>query len=96
MNQVDNKIPVETKNKTLTIYPYSLSYNLLKEALSKVGTSFELTNNLKKADLVIGLKKHLKQNFKLKSLIRDKNIPIYTLNKINLYQVTKLVKSLKF
>ena len=94
LNQVDNKTRVEIKTKTLIIYPYSLSYNLLKEALSKVGAKFELTNNLKKAGLVIGLKKHLKQNFKLKTLIRDKNIPIYTLNKINLYQVTKLVKSL--
>ena len=96
MNHVDNKIPIDTKNKTLIIYPYSLSYNLLKEALSKVGTRFKLTNNLKKADLVIGLQKHLKQNFKLKSLIREKNIQVYTLNKINLYQVTKLVKSLNF
>ena len=94
INQSDiGKQDGESK-KPLRIYPYSLSPNLLKEALLKIGVTFTLTNNLKKADVVIGLKKHLKQNFKLKSLIRGKNIPIYTLNKINLYQVTKLVKSL--
>ena len=82
------------RKKIVTIYPHALSSNLLKEALLKSGVLFSLTNHLKKADLVIGLTKHLKQNFKLKNLIQDKNIPIYTLNKINLYQVTKLVKSL--
>ena len=96
LNRLDVEKLVDRRQGTLTIYPYSLSPNLLKEALLKIGVTFTLTNHLKKANLVIGLKKHLKQNFKLKSLIRDKKIPIYTLNKINLYQVTKLVKSLKF
>lgn len=94
INQSDSDKQIEIKKKSLTIYPYSLSYNLLKEALLKTGIAFNLTNSLKKADLVIGLKKHFKQNCKLQNLIRDKNISVYTLNKINLYQVTKLIKSL--
>ena len=94
INQLNNEKQTNIKEKALIIYPYSLSYNLLKEALLKTGITFNLTNSLKNADLIIGLKKHVKQNFKLKNLIQDKNIPIYTLNKINLYQVTKLIKSL--
>jgi hypothetical protein len=31
-----------------------------------MGFKFVLTNEIKKANLIIGLKKHLKQNFKLK------------------------------
>jgi hypothetical protein len=57
-----------------------------------MGFKFILTNEIKKASLIIGLKKHLKQNLKLKNLAKQKNIPIYTLNQISLYQVTKLVK----
>ena len=53
---------------------------------------FVLTNEIKKASLIIGLKKHLKQNLKLTNLAKQKNIPIYTLNHVNLYQVTKLVQ----
>ena len=94
INQFENEKQVDLKKKPLTIYPYSLSYNLLKEALLRTGIKFNLTNSLKNADLVVGLKKHLKQNCKLKNLVRDQNIPIYTLNKINLYQVTKLIRSL--
>jgi stage III sporulation protein SpoIIIAA len=80
------------ESKKLVIYPYSLSNNLLKEVLLKTGVKFVLTNDIRKANLIIGLKKHLKQNFKLKSLAQQKNIPIYSLNQLSLYQVTKFIQ----
>jgi hypothetical protein len=43
-----------------------------------MGLKFVLTNEIKKASLIIGFKKHLKQNFKL-TLAKQKNIPIYGL-----------------
>ena len=76
----------------MVIYPYSLSNNLLKEVLFRMGIKFVLTNDIKKASLIIGLKKHLKQNFKLKTLAKQKKIPIYLLNQLNFYQLTKLMK----
>jgi hypothetical protein len=82
--------PFQFESKSLVIYPYSISHNLLKEVLLKLGFQFVLTNEIKKANLIIGLKKHLKQNFKLTNLARQKNIPIYGLNQISLYQITKL------
>jgi len=57
-----------------------------------MGFKFLLTNEIKKASLIIGLKKHLRQNFQLKNLAKQKNIPIYTLNQVSFYQVTKLVQ----
>ena len=80
------------ESKKLVIYPYSLSNNLLKEVLLKMGIKFVLTNDIRKANLIIGLKKHLKQNFKLKNLAQQKNIPIYSLNQLSLYQVTKFIQ----
>ena len=74
------------------MYPYSLSNNLLKEALLRMGFKFILTNEIKKANLIIGLKKHLKQNFKLITFAKQKKIPIYGLNQVSIYQVTKLVQ----
>ena len=66
------------KSKTLIIYPYSLSNNLLKEILYKMGLNFSLTNDIKKATLIIGLKKYLKQNFKLIEFCKQKNLQIYS------------------
>ena len=92
LNQSIAENPLRLQSKKLVIYPYSLSSNLLKEVLLKMGFKFALTNEIKKANLIIGLKKHLKQNFKLKSLAEQRNIPIYSLNQVSVYQVTKLVQ----
>lgn len=92
INQLKDRKSLKLQSKKLVIYPYSISNNLLKEVLLKIRFQFVLTNEIKKASLIIGLKKHLKQNFKLTNLAKQKNIPIYTLNHVNLYQVTKLVQ----
>ena len=92
LNQPKDEKSLQLQSKKLVIYPYSLSNNLLKEVLLKMGFKFVLTNEIKKANLIIGFKKHLKQNFKLTSLAKQKNIPIYSLNQVSIYQVTKLVQ----
>lgn len=92
INQVNDQKSL--KLKTLVIYPYSLSNNLLKEVLLSLGFKFVLTNEIRKASLIIGLKKHLKQNFKLTSLAKQKNIPIYSLNQVSFYQISKLIQFL--
>lgn len=95
MNKLKHKQSSKLESKKLVIYPYSLSNNLLKEVLLKMGLKFVLTNEIKKASLIIGLKKHLKQNFKLTNLARQKNIPVYAVNQISVYQITKLVQFIR-
>lgn len=94
INRIKDKKSLKLKSKKLVIYPYSLSNNLLKEVLLKMGFKFVLTNEIRKASLIIGLKKHLKQNFKLTSIAKQKNIPIYSLNQISFYQISKLIQFL--
>ena len=91
-NQFNSLKSLTLQQKRLIIYPYSLSNNLLKEVLLQMGLKFILTNEIKKANLIIGLKKHLKQNFKLKAIAEQNNIPICGLNQISLYQLTKLIQ----
>nr|YP_009496552.1 hypothetical protein ycf45 [Actinocyclus subtilis]YP_009496611.1 hypothetical protein ycf45 [Actinocyclus subtilis]AWT39265.1 hypothetical protein ycf45 [Actinocyclus subtilis]AWT39324.1 hypothetical protein ycf45 [Actinocyclus subtilis] len=90
-NQIKSR---NLKTKKLLIYTYSLSNNLVKEAVYKLGLKLLLTKEIKKATIIIGLKKHLKQNLKLKKLAKQRNIPIYTVNQSSVYQVTKLLQSL--
>ena len=94
VNQTKDKKSLRLKSKKLVIYPYSLSNNLLKEVLLKMEFKFVLTNEIRKANLIIGLKKHLKQNFKLISLAKQKDIPIYSLHQVSFYQVSKLIQFL--
>jgi stage III sporulation protein SpoIIIAA len=94
INQFKDEKALKLKSKKLIIYSYSISSNLLKEVLLKLGFKFVLTNEIRKAELIIGLKKHLKQNFKLTNIAKQRNIPIYSLNQISFYQVSKLIQFL--
>jgi len=80
------------KNTTLIIYPYSLSKNLIREILVKLGNKIIITTQIKQANLIIGLKKHLRQNFRLKNLANKQNIPIYTINQRSIYQIMRLLQ----
>ena len=95
LNKLNNKNMFQFNSKTLVIYPYSISNNFLKEVLIKIGVKFTLTTDLTKASLIIGLKRQLKQNFKLKELADKKKIPIYSLNQISIYQLIKFAQILK-
>ena len=94
INQTSDEKSFKLKSKKLVVYPYSLSSNLLKEVLLKMGFNFVLTNELRKASLIIGFNKHLKQNLKLTTLARQKNIPIYSINQVSFYQLSKLIQFL--
>lgn len=82
------------KNTTVIIYPYSLSKNLIREILVKLGDKIIITTQIKQANLIIGLKKHLRQNFRLKKLATKQNIPIYTINQRSIYQIMRLLQFL--
>ena len=93
-NNLFKKKSLNLISKTLVIYSYSISSNFLQESFLKIGVKVRLTNKLKNATCIIGLKKKLQANLKLKKLANEKKIPIYSLNQINIYQLTKLIKAL--
>ena len=93
-NYIKNKNSMNIPLKYIFVYSYSISYNFLQEVFSKIEINFILTNNLKNASLIVGLNKHLKQNFRLKELAKKKKIPIYSLSKLSIYQLTKFTNSL--
>ena len=91
-NQPKSRDLLHLKNTTLIIYPYSLSKNLIREILVKLGNKIIITTQIKQANLIIGLKKHLRQNFRLKILADKQNIPIYTINQRSIYQIMRLLQ----
>ena len=82
------------RNRTLILYPYSLPKNLIREILTKFGDRVIITKEIKEANIVIGLKKHLRQNFRLKILADRSNIKLFSINQKSLYHVLKLVELL--
>ena len=94
VNEFQKNQIFQMNSKTLIIYSYSISNNFLKEVLSKINVKFRITTNITKASLIIGLKRQLRQNFKLKKLANKKKIPIYTINQVTIYELTKLFKDM--
>ena len=80
------------KNSILIIYPYCLSKNLIREILTKFRDRIIITTQIKQANLIIGLKKYIKQNFRLKNLANKRNIPIYTITQGSIYQIMRLLQ----
>ena len=94
---LNQKSHVQSKNlrlKSLLIYNYSLTNNLVKEAGYRLGFRLLLTKEIKKATIIIGFKKHLRQNINLKKIAKRQNIPVFTLNRNSVYQLVKLLQSL--
>lgn len=81
----------KVKNKKLFVYVYSLSFNLIKEVITRMGLNLIITNDIRKADIIFTFKKSLKENIKLKKLAEQKNIPICVVNKASVYQIMKLL-----
>jgi len=91
-NNKNNNYSTNLKQKTLVIYVYSISYNLIKEVISKLDVNFIVTKEIKKASLIIGIKSQLQQNQKLQKIANQKNIPIYGVNRSSIYQIAKLIQ----
>ncbi len=92
INNKNNNYSTNLKQKTLVIYVYSISYNLIKEVISKLDVNFIVTKEIKKASLIIGIKSQLQQNQKLQKIANQKNIPIYGVNRSSIYQIAKLIQ----
>jgi len=79
-------------NKPLFVYPFSISQNLVKEIILKLGLDLYVTKEIQKADFIIGLKKSLHQNLHVQNTAKQKRVPIYVLKSGSIYQVAKLIQ----
>ena len=86
---------LRTGTKELVFYSYAISNNLMKEVFLKLDIKFRITPSIREASFIIGLKKSLQQNFKLKELAKEKQIPIYSLEKVSFYQFLRLCQILQ-
>lgn len=91
-DQFKNIKSLKLNNVKLIIYPYSLSKNLIREILLKFGDKIIFTTQIRKANLIIGLKKQLRQNFRLKNLANKQHIPIYAVTQQSIFQIIRLVE----
>lgn len=82
--------------RPLNIYCYCLSSKLLESLNIKNYLIYSITNELEKADLVIGFKRYFDSNQIFVSKIKEKNIPMHTINVINIQEMISLIKTMLY
>ena len=85
---------INTGQKNLIIYAYSISNNFLKEVFAKIKLKYVITNDIKTASLVIGSIYHLQQNPAIKRLVNKKQIPIYSFQSVSIYKLIKFARTI--
>ena len=77
------------KTKTLKIYPYSISTDIIIKAANNIGFMPIITKEISEATIILGLKKHLLTNLKLKKTAKEHEVKIYTINNSTVPQITQ-------
>ena len=82
------------KTQILKIYPYSISTPTILQAGKNIGFIPNITKDITEATIILGLKKHLITNVKLKKNADRHNVKIYTVNNSTVPQITQILYSI--
>jgi len=78
--------------RVFLFYSYLISKNMIRKIANQLGLQFIFTKEIKKADIIITLRKHTKQNSKLKKIGNRYNCNIYTVTSSTIPQITQILK----
>lgn len=85
-------------NTPLVIYTYSVSTNLLKKKSQLLNMNVIITEDLTKANIIIGLNSHMKKNKFLIQTLRKKKLPVFLISSnvsINIEKILLKLRALK-
>ena len=78
-------------NSQIYIYSYSISISKLQRICKSFNFNAFFTKDIYKANAILALKSYVKENKKLKEIAKIRQIPIYTIKKNTLPQITKII-----
>tara|TARA_B100000683_G_scaffold58991_2_gene56969 strand:+ start:196 stop:1617 length:1422 start_codon:yes stop_codon:yes gene_type:complete len=85
---------IQTKSNVVSIFTYSVSNNLVRKCSQSLSLDIELTEDMNEADIVLGLKSHLKDNLLLVLSAKKLGIPIYSIQKNTMPQITQILSDI--
>ena len=85
---------IQSKSNVVSIFTYSVSNNLVRKCSQSLSLDIELTEDMNEADIVLGLKSHLKDNLLLVLSAKKLGIPIYSIQKNTMPQITQILSDI--
>jgi stage III sporulation protein SpoIIIAA len=84
----------QPKSDVVLIYIYSFSNNLVKKCSNSLNLDIKITENINEAEVILGLKSHLKDNLLLVLSAKKLGIPIYSIQKNTIPQITQILSDI--
>ncbi|NEO79541.1 MAG: AAA family ATPase [Moorea sp. SIO4G3] len=78
----------------LQVYPYGISRHQIEQVIQILNLPVALTKNMDTADVVLGLRSHVKSHSKLKSIAKSRQIPIHAIKASSIPQITRALRRL--
>jgi stage III sporulation protein SpoIIIAA len=78
----------------LHIYPYGVSRHQLEQVIRVLNLPVALTKDMDSADAVLGLRSHVKNHGKLRSIAKARQVPIYAIKASTIPQITRALRHL--
>lgn len=85
---------IQANLNTILIYTYSVSNNLVKTCSKSLNLDITLTENIDEAQIILGLNSHLRDNLGLILNAKKLGIPIYSIQKNTLPQITQILSDI--
>ena len=85
---------IQSKPNVVSIFTYSVSNNLVRKCSQSLSLDIKLTENMNEAEIVLGLKSHLKDNLLLVLSAKKLGIPIYSIQKNTMPQITQILSDI--
>ncbi len=78
----------------LHIYPYGVSRSQLDQVIRTLNLPVILTKDIDHADVVLGLRSHIKHHSKLKQLAKSRQLPVHTIKASTIPQIARGLRRL--
>ncbi len=78
----------------LHVYPYGVSRHQLEQVIRVLNLPVVLTKDMDSADAVLGLRSHVKNHGKLRSIAKARQVPIHALKASTIPQITRALRHL--
>ncbi|HEY9669743.1 MAG TPA: R3H domain-containing nucleic acid-binding protein, partial [Coleofasciculaceae cyanobacterium] len=78
----------------LHIYPYGVSRHQLEQVIRVLNLPVVLTKDMDSADVVLGLRSHVKNHGKLRSIAKARHVPIHAVKASTIPQITRALRHL--
>lgn len=85
---------ISVNRKVMFLYAYSINNQLLESSIQAMQIPVVVTKDVLKADIILALRSHVKQNTKLRQIAKSRQLTIYTIHSSTISNIVRALKKM--